>query len=64
MNLNRLRLLAPQELREYLGDGNYGGKYQRPDQDMLALWDTAVRETRSLLENGWAVTERVQAGQG
>ena len=50
----RLRLLDPAKLREYLGDGNYGGLYERPDADMLALWDVAIRETRELLQKGWA----------
>ena len=53
-DFSKLRLLDPAKLREYLGDGNYGGLYQRPDADMLALWDVAVRETRELLEKGWA----------
>jgi creatinine amidohydrolase len=53
-DLSRLRLLNPKKLREYLGDGNYGGLYERPDADMRALWDVAVRETRDLLEKGWA----------
>jgi creatinine amidohydrolase len=53
-NLAQVRLLPPQGLREYLGDGNYGGYYQRPDADMLAIWDVAVKETRDLLENGWS----------
>lgn len=39
--------------RELLGDGNYHGLYQRPDEDMLAIWDTAVMETRALLETNW-----------
>ena len=54
LDLNRLRLLGPQELRAYLGDGNYGGKYGRPDADMHAIWQAAVDETRALLEGGWA----------
>jgi creatinine amidohydrolase len=49
----RLNLLDPAKLREDLGDGNYGGLYQRPESDMQALWDVAVQETRDLLENGW-----------
>lgn len=53
-DLARLRLLPPQPLREYLGDGNYGGFYQRPDADVLALWQVAVEETRALLQKGWA----------
>jgi creatinine amidohydrolase len=39
--------------RALLGDGNYQGLYQRPDEDMLAIWDVAVAETRDLLENDW-----------
>lgn len=39
--------------RERLGEGNYHGLYERPDADMLAIWDVAVAETRALLENGW-----------
>jgi creatinine amidohydrolase len=52
-DFSRLNLLDPKKLREYLGDGNYGGLYQRPDSDMQALWDVAVRETRDLLQHGW-----------
>lgn len=48
-----MRLLAPQELREYLKEGNFGGYYERPDEDMHAIWDVAVAETRELLEHGW-----------
>ncbi|MFB9991178.1 creatininase family protein [Deinococcus oregonensis] len=54
LDLNRLRLLGPQELRTYLEEGNYGGRFQRPDEEMQAIWDTAVLETRALLEEGWA----------
>ena len=50
----RMRLLGPQALRAYLGDGNFGGSYQRPDEDMLAIWQVAVEETRALLEGAWA----------
>ena len=53
VDLDHLRMLAPQSVREYVGDGNYGGYYQRPDEEMLALWDVAVEETRTLLETGW-----------
>jgi creatinine amidohydrolase len=52
-DFSRLNLLDPAKLREDLGDGNYGGLYQRPESDMQALWDVAVQETRDLLENGW-----------
>ena len=52
-DLAHLRLLPPAALREYLVDGNYGGLYQRPDADMLAIWQEAVEETRGLLAGSW-----------
>lgn len=54
-DLNVLRLLGPQELRDHLGEGNYGGRFQRPDADMQAIWDVAVQETRALLTGGWTL---------
>jgi creatinine amidohydrolase len=41
--------LPPFELRTVLGDGNYGGRSQREDADMHAIWQVAVAETRALL---------------
>ncbi len=52
-DMARLRLLDPAELRKYLGDGNYGGRYERPDAELLALWQIAVEETRALLDGPW-----------
>ena len=40
--------------RELLGDGNFGGVYQKPDEDMAALWKAGVEETREELEGPWA----------
>lgn len=54
VDLDRLRQWHPQELRANLGDGNYGGDYQKSDAVMQALWDVAVQETRDLLQEGWA----------
>lgn len=45
--------LVGAEMRAAYGDGNYGGYYQRSDDEMLALWQVAVAETRSLLATGW-----------
>ncbi len=50
----KMRQLKPREVRQFLGDGNYGGRYQRSDEEMLAIWEIAVQETRHLLEAGWA----------
>jgi creatinine amidohydrolase len=33
-----------------LKDGNYGGRYQREDDEMMKIWRTGVAETRELLE--------------
>jgi creatinine amidohydrolase len=41
-------------VRNYIGDGNFGGQYQRSDEEMLALWQVAVDETREVIERGWA----------
>ena len=48
-----LRVLPPADVRTLVGDGNYGGAYQKPDADMLRIWHVAVEETRALLEGGW-----------
>jgi creatinine amidohydrolase len=39
--------------REILGDGNFGGYYQRPDEDMQELWRIGVEETREVIANNW-----------
>jgi creatinine amidohydrolase len=43
----------PVALRQYLGDGNFGGMYSGSDDEMLALWEVAVDETRALLTGSW-----------
>ena len=45
----KIRTLNPAGMREYVGDGNYGGVYQKSDDAMLSLWNVAVDETRSLI---------------
>ena len=45
--------LVGAEMRDFFGDGNFGGYYQRPDAEMLALWAVAIDETRALIEEGW-----------
>ena len=44
-----LRQLDPPGVRAYLGDGSYGGRYQRSDEEMLALWQTGLEETRAVI---------------
>jgi creatinine amidohydrolase len=54
IDLNRMRVMDPKALRAYLGDGNFGGHYELPDEQMLALWEVAVKETRAQLEGPWS----------
>ena len=53
VDIAKVRVLDPAALREYIVDGNYGGVYQRSDDEMLAIWQVAVEETRALIETGW-----------
>lgn len=46
--------LTPEEFRERLGDGSFGGWYERPDEEMHEIWRLGVEETRALLDGGWS----------
>ena len=48
--------LVGENLRKFIGDGNYGGYYEHADADMQAIWDVAVEETRSMIEEGWNIS--------
>ena len=39
--------------RERIGEGNYHGVFQRPDADMMAIWEVGVEETRHEIEHDW-----------
>lgn len=53
LDVARIRELSPAEAKRYLGDGNFGGRYQRSDQDMLAVWRAGVEETRRVIAEDW-----------
>ena len=44
---------GPKALRDVLGDGSFGGPYQRPDEEALRVWAAAVEQLRERLESGW-----------
>jgi creatinine amidohydrolase len=48
IDVPRLAQLEPAQVRAELGDGNFGGYYQRSDADMWASGQVAVTETRGL----------------
>lgn len=52
---DRLGMARPvgQRIRDVIGDGNFGGYCERDDAEMLAIWETAVAETRELIVEGW-----------
>jgi len=52
-DIARMRELDPADVRKMLGDGSLGGLYERPDEDVLRIWQAGVEEVRDLLESGW-----------
>ena len=44
---------GPKQLRDVIGDGSFGGRYQRDDEEMLRIWQAGIEEVRELLESGW-----------
>jgi creatinine amidohydrolase len=53
VDVARVRTADPAGVRRLLGDGSYGGRYQRSAQDEAAVWAAGVHEVRDLLANGW-----------
>ena len=49
----KLDASSPEAVRELIGDGNFGGAWQKPDDVMLEAWRTGVEETREILEGPW-----------
>ncbi len=50
VDLNLLRTLPPQKVKDLIGDGNYGGAYEKPDDQMLDVWRAGVAETRRVID--------------
>jgi Creatinine amidohydrolase len=53
LSLETDNILAERVAAEAGGDGQYGGFYELPDEDVLRVWATGVEETRAILEHGW-----------
>jgi creatinine amidohydrolase len=53
-NLGVVEETDPLTYREIAGDGSFGGWYERPEEEMLRIWEAGVEEVRALLESGWA----------
>ncbi len=53
IDVARMRLMDADAVRAYLGDGSFGGPYQKPDDRMTEVWKAGVEETRDALEGPW-----------
>jgi creatinine amidohydrolase len=53
IDLALMRMMDAAAVRTYVGDGNYGGVYQKPDEQMMEMWRVGVEETRAALEGPW-----------
>ena len=50
----RVHAMGAAAVREYLGDGSYGGAYAVPDERVMGVWRAGVEETREAIEGPWA----------
>jgi creatinine amidohydrolase len=53
VDLSRASGVSPAKYRELIGDGSFGGHYERPGEETLAIWTIAVEETREVLSGRW-----------
>jgi creatinine amidohydrolase len=52
-DMGLMKSIPPVQGRALMGDGSFGGRWQRPDAEMLAIWESGVAETREVLEGPW-----------
>jgi creatinine amidohydrolase len=50
VDVDLLRTLPPPQVRALVGDGNYGGAYEKPDAQMMVVWQAGVEETRRAID--------------
>ena len=53
VDMKALQSANPAEVRRIVGDGNFHGRYERSDNEVLALWQVAVEETRGVIDRDW-----------
>lgn len=53
LDMAAMRALEPRQVRERIGDGSLGGRYQRADAEMEAIWQAGVAETRRAIAEDW-----------
>lgn len=50
IDIKRMHSLPPTQAPSIAGDGNFGGAYHKPDEDMRRIWQVAVEETRGMID--------------
>jgi len=53
IDIAKYQRIDPGAKKKLIGDGNFGGLYQRDDAELMAMWEIAVAETRDLIESDW-----------
>ena len=53
VDYDQVDILNPLDAKTMLGDGNFGGAWQKEDKEMMEIWQVGVEETRALLEGPW-----------
>lgn len=52
-DMEKIKASTPKGAKELLGDGNFGGPWQMPDENTIKVWRAGVEETREALEGPW-----------
>lgn len=53
IDIAKYQRVDPGAKKRLIGDGNFGGLYQRADEELMAMWAIAVAETRAIIETEW-----------
>jgi len=53
IDIAKYQRVDPGAKKSLIGDGNFGGLYQRADEELMAMWAIAVAETRAVIETEW-----------
>ncbi|MFK8081507.1 MAG: creatininase family protein [Granulosicoccus sp.] len=54
-DMQQFKVSPPQAARSILGDGSFGGVWQKSDEHMNELWNTGVEEARAAMQGPWPV---------
>jgi creatinine amidohydrolase len=53
VQFDKMSVMNPKQVRDYLKEGNFGGEFQKADEIMQALWQVGVEETRDAMKGPW-----------